>query len=410
MFEAAGTPSPMQEIFIARDSALRVFGQCWQHRSGQSTASPENRGWFGVWMECGNSVRHSKNSQGNHAFLQEGMQVQRTYPADEPDKYYGWIEPDFDDEAWWDINVPSSWNTAFPDLWSYEGFGWHRKTIEIPESWRGKRVIFHSDGANYRTALFVNGVKAGVHEGGYTSFAIPVHDRLRFGEANTIAVAVDNLSLISRCPTERHDWWNHGGLYRSVWLEVTDPIYIEDAAVVTDAMTEPARVHVHVEIRSEGDSNGDYNLTAHLSSPDGSPAAAVSKTFAIVNGSARVDAVLDVENASLWTPDHPNLYNLTLEIGEQTSHCLHDRWSRYVGIRSIEIDGPRLLVNGEPFIIQGVNRYENYPDTGMTPNDSGLRRDVDLIKRMGGNAVRCHYPQFSRNVRSVRSHGIILRL
>ena len=99
-----------------------------------------------------------------------------------------------------------------------------------------------------------------------------------------------------------------------------------------------------------------------------------------------------MENASLWSPDHPNLYNLTLEIGEQKSHCLHDRWSHYVGIRSIEIDGPRLLVNGEPFIIQGVNRYENYPDTGMTPNDSGLHRDVDLIKRMGGNAVRCHYP------------------
>ena len=342
----------------------------------------------GVWKFC----PAFEELQFNHAFLQDGLATKRTYAAAEQDEYYGWIEPDFNDEAWWDISVPSSWNQAFPDMWSYEGFGWYRKTIEIPESWRGKRVVFVSDGANYRTVLFVNGEKVGVHEGGYVAFSFPIHEQLRFGESNTIAVVVDNLSLIDRCPTERHDWWNHGGLYRSVRLEVTDRVFVDDAVVVTSATSNPPSVRVSAQIRSEDDAGQEFRLTAQLTGSDGVLSASVFETFSLKDRRARVELVLPVENALLWSPHQPNLYDLRLDICEEETGRGRDSWSCRVGIRSIEVDGARLLVNGDPFIVQGINRYENYADTGMTPNDSALRRDIHLLKQMGANAVRCHYP------------------
>jgi beta-galactosidase/beta-glucuronidase len=65
----------------------------------------------------------------------------------------GWIEPGFDDSGWLDIPVPASWNTALPDLWSYEGIGWYRRRVAIPSDWVGRRAWFFSEGANYRAVV-----------------------------------------------------------------------------------------------------------------------------------------------------------------------------------------------------------------------------------------------------------------
>lgn len=360
----------------AGDSVARSAGEGRQTRSLN-----------GVWKFCA----PMEELEYRHEFLQDGLARTRSYPADEPDKNYGWIERDFDDGVWWDIDIPSSWNVSFPDLWSYEGMGWFRKEVAIPEAWKEKRVVFHSDGANYRTVLYVNGAKVGVHEGGYVAFSFPIHEQLKFGEVNTIAISVDNKSLIDRCPMERHDWWTHGGLYRPVRLEITDKVFVDDAVVVTDALSDPARVLIDTQVVSERAENTGLELQASLIGPDGAVAARALAPLTFQGSSAKVELALDVEDALLWSPDSPSLYDLALEVRESQSGRRRDLWERRVGIRTIQFDGPRLLVNGKPFYIQGINRYENYADTGMTPNDSALRRDIHLIKSIGGNAVRCHY-------------------
>ena len=334
--------------------------------------------------------------QYNHAFLQENTSDQKTCSKDDRDRNYGWIDTDFNDDAWWDINVPSSWNRSFSDLWSYEGYGWYRKTVFIPEFWTNKRILFTSDGANYRTVLYVNGNRAGVHEGGYLRFSFPIHEFLRFGEENTLAVSVDNLSLPERCPGERHDWWNHGGLYRSVRLEVTEKVYIDHTIIVTDATADPPTVRIQSVIRSElGPEDPvppDLVLRTNLYAPGGGFNAEHVTPLRFEADVASVTSTFRVQDALLWSPDSPNLYRVALKIHKKNSNRQIDRWAARVGIRSIEIKGEQLLLNGKPFLIQGVNRYEDYADTGMTPNDAALRRDIYLMKKMGVNTVRCHYP------------------
>ncbi len=330
--------------------------------------------------------------QTNHEFLQKNSPEQKNYLKDEHDKNYGWIEQDFDDAVWWDITVPGSWNTQFEDLWSYEGHGWYRKTIAIPATWKKKRVVFCSEGANYRTVIYVNGNKVGVHEGGYTSFSFPIHSFLKFGEENTLAIDVDNESLLERCPMERHDWWDHGGLYRPVWLEATEKSYIDDLVVETDAMHTPARIRVRTLLASKIDEDTERTLDLRLAGPDKEETARIVQPVQLTKKSIEIDLEIEVENALLWTPAHPNLYTLTVDLRSKEGDRVLDRRQNRVGIRTIQIDGTRLLVNGEPFLIQGINRYENYPKTGMTSTERNLRRDLDLIKDLGVNAVRCHYP------------------
>ena len=330
-----------------------------------------------------------KEIEGSHTFLQDGLTNQKSYPDDATDRQYGWMEPDFDDSAWWDIPVPASWNAQFDDLWSYEGQAWYRRRVHIPAEWKGKHVAFVSDGSNYRTVLYVNGNKAGVHEGGYTQFTIPVSDYLRFGEDNVFAVAVDNESRLERVPMERHDWWNHGGLYRPVRLAVTDPVRFEDAIVTTNALSDPASVAVSARIAGDVGSATSRYAIARLADAGGREVAAIRSA---PDDSSKVEFSFSVAEAKFWSPESPYLYALTLELrDEKTNECL-DTWQGSVGVRTIAVEENRILLNGTPYLIKGVNRYENYPETGMTTTGQALAHDLALIKGLGANAVRCHYP------------------
>lgn len=325
----------------------------------------------------------------NHAFLQGGVAEQKEYVDDGADRHYGWMEPNFDDSAWWDILVPASWNAYFEDLWSYEGHAWYRRNVYIPAEWNGKHIEFVSDGSNYRTVLYVNGAKAGVHEGGYTQFAIPVTDYLQFGEDNVIAIAVDNESRLERVPMERHDWWNHGGIYRPVRLLVTNPLRFVDVVVTTDALSNPATVAVSAEVVIDAGSGAPHYAIARVTDAGGREVTAVRSRL---GQAANVELVIPVVGAHLWTPESPYLYTLTLELrDQQTNECL-DTWRSQIGIRTITVDANRFLINGKPYLIKGVNRYENYSGTGMTTTGQALEQDLALIKGLGANAVRCHYP------------------
>ncbi|MCA9449684.1 MAG: beta galactosidase jelly roll domain-containing protein, partial [Candidatus Omnitrophica bacterium] len=329
-----------------------------------------------------------KEIEVSHQFLQEPLGVDRTYDEDERDKNYGWIEPDFDAAKWWDIQVPGSWNTQFEDLWSYEGLGWYRKEIDIPSEWEGKRVVFRSDGANYRTVLYVNGEKVGAHKGGYTAFSFPIQDHLKFGETNSLAITVDNESNFDRVPMERHDWWVHGGLYRPVYLEVTNPLFIEDVDVATQVETDPVSVDLRILLGSLGKEDGPVELIASLLK-EGKAVARIDKSATLKGDS--IPLTLQVENPERWTPDNPFLYTLEIQLKKEGEEEASDIWSQRIGLRSIRVEGTQLLLNGEPFLVKGVNRYENYAETGMTSTPESLQRDIDLIKGLGANTVRCHY-------------------
>ncbi len=331
-----------------------------------------------------------KEIELGHAFLQEGLEIPPGATGAAEEKHYGWMMPAFDDSRWWDIAVPGSWNTQFEDLWSYEGQGWYRRKVVIPREWADRHVEFVSDGANYRTVLYVNGRRAGAHEGGYTQFRFPVHEFLRFGEENVFAVSVDNESLLERVPMERHDWWHHGGLYRPVRLVVRDHIHAKAVTVTTDALSEPAAVRARIALAPVPPDAPALYAVARLK--DAGQKEVASARLELPAAPSPVEVTLSVPDARRWSPEDPYLYTLTVELREAAGDRCRDTWQSAIGIRTVTVTADRLLLNGHPILIKGVNRYENYPDSGMTTSGTALERDLSLIQRLGANAVRCHYP------------------
>ena len=331
----------------------------------------------------------------------------------------GWIDPGFDDSGWLDIMVPGSWNSEFEDLWSYEGHGWFRQTVFVPKEWEGKRVEFFSEGANYRTVVSVNGQYAGAHDGGYTSFSIPIHGILQYGADNTIAVSCDNQPKPERVPGGQFDWWNHGGLYRDVALRVTDKIYIDDVTVTT-VLTDAggAEIHVQAVVRSEGEDLVNRAVNVQLFDTAGDemvlPSTIRSQMLKSDNGRSTANIVIPIEQPLLWTPDDPHLYRLTLTIHDTVHNRQGDTWSGRVGLREIRVVGTELHLNGRPIVIKGLNRYEDYggdnpgqPRPRHTHDEAALSRDLDLVKWLGANALRSHYPPHRRHYELCDERGIL---
>ena len=323
----------------------------------------------------------------------------------------GWIEAGFDDAGWLDIPVPGSWNATIEDLWSYEGHGWYRRSLTIPAEWQGRRVEFFSEGANYRTVVYINGTYAGEHEGGYTPFAIPIHHLLRFGQENLVAISCDNIPKPERCPGGMFDWWNHGGLYRDVSLRVTDTVYFDDVTVVTDVDGDSATVAIDVVVLSEGNRKGSHVVEAELIDPAGesiSPAEqARARALEEVDGRLTAALAIAVPDALLWSPDAPHLYTLNLKLRNAATGQPGDTWSHRIGIRTIAVEGTKLLLNGQPLLIKGLCRYEDYPEHGRSHHEASLGHDLDLVKWVGANTLRYHFPPHRRHFEMCDERGIL---
>ena len=124
------------------------------------------------------------------------------------------------------LDVPGDWNTQDEKLFWYEGTVWYRKKFQwTPQT--GRRALLYFAASNYMTRVWVNGKKAGEHEGGFTPFCFDVSDAVKKGE-NTVVVMVNNVRRKENIPTQIFDWWNYGGITRDVMMVSVPQIYIDD--------------------------------------------------------------------------------------------------------------------------------------------------------------------------------------
>jgi len=356
----------------------------------------------GVWKFCPAFTELKVNQR----FMEPDFDPSNPLAAPAREGDVGWVEPDFDDSGWLDIVVPSTWNKAFPDLWSYEGYGWYRRSVAVPARWRGCRVEFTCDASNYSTALYVNGQRAGMHEGGYVPFSIPIHTLLKFGKTNVIAASVENLPRPDRCPGGQFGWWNYGGMYRSTGLLVTDTVYIAETAVATDLGRDAASLVIHSAVIREEPENRALQIRALLKDARGRKVSARFCPLEFQGNRATVSIELEVGDPKLWSPEEPNLYHLSLELREGKTRA-RDRVHMRVGMRSVGVEGTRLLLNGRPLLVKGVNRHPEYPKTGHMEREADLKKDLLLVKRLGANAMRCHYPYSPRTYELCDEMGIL---
>lgn len=311
-----------------------------------------------------------------------------------------WFNPKTDTSSWLYVTVPSVWDNYNYGLRGYEGTCWYRREFEMDmEKIEEKKVRLCFAGVNHGIKVWINGEYIGNHEGPYTPFEFDISGKLK--SKNVLVARVENLQIPYRVPEGSGGWWNYGGIYRDVYLQITNRTYIQDVFIkAKPSERRKGHIEVRVKIHPGEIESQKIGINFVVQNPDGAIVLNSKENPAIQkkippSGIERHFA-FDIEEAQLWDIDNPNLYQLTLYL--ETEGTTIDVVKEHFGIREIAIKEGKLLLNGSPVFIKGVNRHEEYPGNGKVDPGNMLESDLRMIKHeLGCNFVRTsHYPNEKR--------------
>ena len=288
------------------------------------------------------------------------------------------IEYDFDKSE--TMRVPGDWNTQDPRLFFYEGCVWLKRDFHY-EKQIGKRALLHFGAVNYEAVVYVNGKKAGRHEGGFTGFCFDVTNLLHDGN-NFVVVKVDNKRKAENVPTLIFDWWNYGGITRDVTLVEVPETYVEDYTLqLADANPRQLLFTARLNSQKAGE-------TVTLSIPE----LKIKRTLT-TDAAGTVSTTIKAR-PQLWTPDQPKLYATTVT-------CNGETITDEVGFRTIATRGKEILLNGKPIYLKGISIHEEKSHGGGRANSTDDARTLlGWAKELGCNFVRlAHYPHNEYMVR-----------
>ncbi len=304
--------------------------------------------------------------------------------------------------------IPGSWNEQYDDLFGYLDLAWYARKVFVPSCWKGQRVFIRVGSAVYAGTVYLNGVQIGSHEGGHLPFAFEITDKIKWGEENSIAISVENtlkptrvpsgnmpgseMSLFASTPKTTYDFYPFSGIHRPVVLYSVPQTYIEDVTVVTGISHSDGTVKVTVQLNVAVSGHG----TVELKGED----AAITANLAFTDGKA--EATLTVPDARLWSDKDPYLYELTIAAWD-------DQYSLKVGIRTISVEGGKILLNGQPVKLNGFGRHEDFIASGKGLNLPLIVKDYQLMRWTGANSYRTsHYPYSEEEMQMADREGFLI--
>ena len=288
------------------------------------------------------------------------------------------------------LEVPGDWNSQNPELKYYEGTVWYGRHFDA-EPQQGKREILYFGAVSYRWNVYLNGSFIGSHEGGFTPFEIDVTDDLKRGD-NFLVVEVNNRRTKDAIPALAFDWWNYGGITRDVMLVTVPDNYVHDYKVQLDKH-KPDLINIEVKM-----SEPVAGQSVKVEIPG------LKKRFeAVTDENGEVQGAMNVKNLKRWAPDAPVLYDVTVTGGD-------DRVEERIGFRNIEVDGTRILINGEPRFMRCISFHEEIPQRmGRAFSKADATMLLSEARDLGVNMIRlAHYPQNEYTVRMAEEMGILL--
>ncbi len=289
------------------------------------------------------------------------------------------------------MKVPGVWETLRP---GYDGVGWYEKRFEVLPEWKGKRLVLKFGAVNYYCDCWLNGVKLGSNESGYSTFEFEIGGQAKTGE-NVLVVRVINPPIDyeiegfrsgaplnqGNIPVGKAGWYyNFGGIWQDVSLTVTEKIAVTDCYVQPLPFEKKAKLKISITNQAAA---GTFLLRYGVS-PTGH-AQIVEKKVKLKKGDNELSVELPFEKVRCWSPDDPFLY--TAEVIIEGMDCMSVRF----GMREFTVEGSRFLLNGEPIILKGFLQQGAYPRTLAFPeNEAMARREFQLLKDNGFNFLRCH--------------------
>ncbi len=291
------------------------------------------------------------------------------------------------------IAVPASWNEQFAELRDYLGIAWYKTSFNRPWGFADKAIFIRFGSVNYLAKVWLNGHYLGEHEGGHLPFEFDISNLIK-EEDNVLLVQVDAKLAFDRVPPgnlkeqilqDQHqvgifpaatfDFFPYAGIHRPVVLYALNKEHIVDFKVETDIDNEVGIVKVDL-VQSAG-------LEARLELNHNNTL--YQATF--TNNQAQ----LKIPNPQLWSAQSPNLHNLTVSLLKAGK--IIDKYNLPIGIRTIEVKGDKLLLNGQEVLLKGFGKHEDFPVIGRGEMPAATIKDYSLMNWIGANSFRTsHYP------------------
>ncbi len=317
--------------------------------------------------------------------------------------------PEFDDSAWPDIEVPGHWqlqgfgqpiytNIQYPfpptppRVPATNPTGLYRTTFTLPLNWTNLPVLITFEGVDSAFELWLNGQPVGYSQVSRCPAEFNLTPFLQAGR-NHLAARVCQWS--DGTYLEDQDMWWLSGIFRTVWLRAETTLHLRDVILHPNLAAGTLAVELHLE-NLDAPNHVGGRLHVALLDPNHQPAAA----------EANLDIQLDNQQNSVrqleftlakpipWTAETPNLYSLLITLD---SHTQQRSYRLQCGFRTVAIADGKLLLNGVPIKLRGVNRHEFNPRSGRLLGETDMLTDIRLLKQHNFNAVRTsHYPNHPR--------------
>jgi len=346
-------------------------------------------------------------------------------PFEAPEQFFA---ASFDDRQWTEIPVPANWqmhgfgrpnytnvNYPFPVdppfVPTENPVGLYRRNFDVPENWNGRRIFLNFDGVDSAFYVWINSRPVGFSKGSHLPSEFDVTPYVKPG-VNNLAVQV--LQWSDGSYLEDQDMWRMSGIFRDVYLLAVPLVHIRDARVQTifDKDYRNAVLSLTIKLKNYGPAGTiNFAINLKLIDPDGRPVMETRLAADCIpetGAEKELDWQSEIKTPRKWNAEEPSLYTLLLSLMDSEGKVVEVQKIR-VGFRQVEIRDQRLLINGSPVKLRGVNRHEFHPDHGHVTSSEGMVQDILLMKRHNINTVRTsHYPDDPRWYDLCDEYGIYL--
>jgi hypothetical protein len=285
------------------------------------------------------------------------------------------------------IVVPFPWGSELSGVENKSDIGWYSRTIQVPESFAGKRTFLVIGASDWITDVWIDGNHLGTHQGGYTPFEFDLTPFVSNTKEHKLAVRVDDTP---------HDFKLEGkqgygaakGIWQTVYLEARGSVVLKNVHFTPDIDQKK------VTVKAMLDQPATENMTVKVNFPNKELSLPVTSPT-IKKNDQSVEFEISIPDQRLWSLDDPYLYNVAVTLNGKDK--TYDEVNSYFGMRKISVanlpgtDYPYVMLNNKPIYLQLCLDQAYHPKGFYTyPSDEFMRDEIIRSKKIGLNGNRIH--------------------
>ena len=325
---------------------------------------------------------------------------------------------DFNDSDWKDIRVPLSWemanygkpvytnvgypfknnppnaNTGMSDygVVDHNATGFYRRTINIPATWKDKRVFVHFDGVYSAAVVWVNGKYVGYSQDSNTDAEFDITGFVTTGD-NQLSVRV--YRWCDGSYLEGQDMWHLSGIHRDVYLVATPKVFVSDHYISStlNNNTTSGSMSVKLTVDNRNNTSATKTLQVSLLDRDGKQIATGTETYSGTSTTEKTVTLNSLSDLHPWSAEDPYLY--TVVVSQKNENGTEEMaFSTKYGFRNITKSGNLIYINNKRVYFKGVNTQDTHPEYGRAIDMETMMKDLTMMKKANVNTVRTsHYPR-----------------